>query len=170
MAVEACFHVVWVTTVESPVIWPIALSVICLCFLIVSFEILFLVCLVFLLLSCFVILLMLCFLCYILPLRDTYIPYFVLIMISFPRCCSALLKTWFSCIWDTQDNLIDHCEHLKHCYGWWSQCNPSTLIRIYYITLDRATIQPSICHFLWNGYNRQKGGGGRKKKSVFTPN
>lgn len=53
----------------------------------------------------------------------SFIP--ILIKISFPRCFLSFFKDLiFPHLWHSQDNVIDHAEYLKHCFGWWSQCNP----------------------------------------------
>lgn len=69
----------------------------------------------------------------------------------------------------SQGDVIDRGEHLKHRHVCGSQCNPFYSNQNY-VSLDRGTAQPPICHFLRNGCNRQKkkGEGGKKKISIPT--
>lgn len=79
----------------------------------------------------------------------------LLTMISFSHCFPIVFENLiFS---HSPDNVIDHAEHLKQCFGWWSQCNPfySNQNSLHYI---RQRHHPSVhFSFLRNGYNRGKG-------------
>lgn len=89
-----------------------------------------------------------------------------LIKISFPCCFLSFLKTRFSRIWDTLRIMwLTTVNIWNSVMGDEVNAIHSTLIRIHYIALDRGTVQPSICHFLRNGYNRQKKKG---KISIHT--
>lgn len=84
--------------------------------------------------------------------------------LPFLSCFSQLFGTSFSCIPDTPRIMwLTTVNIWNSAMGDEVNAIHSTLIRIHYITLDRGTVQPSICHFLRNGYNRQK----MKKKNQY---
>ena len=73
---------------------------------------------------------------------------------------SRLFKSWFPHVpGHSGDNAIDHGEHLKHCDGRWSQCNPfySNQNSLHYIRRRHRSAHPFVFFFLQrNDDNRGK--------------